>query len=191
MKESYKEDLANHFGHESNADDGNVVGVATAVVYAGKLLSSVPHPYRVPTLPVLREGEMFHCVIGKRWNGSAESKKLSMRKNFHRENREIPEISASASNHAIVERSENAYGGTADMHVFRKSYDFVVSTKLANKTGTPVAESMEGRRSPKSSCVRFAIAPDTVPDHAVRANSHARHVAMDSSRPSSLNGGAV
>jgi hypothetical protein len=39
MKESYKEDLANHFGHESYADDGNVVGVATAVVYAGKLLS--------------------------------------------------------------------------------------------------------------------------------------------------------
>ena len=29
MKESYKEDLANHFGHESYADDGNVVGVAT------------------------------------------------------------------------------------------------------------------------------------------------------------------
>jgi hypothetical protein len=40
MKESDKEDLANHFGHESYADDGNVVGVATAVVYAGKLLSS-------------------------------------------------------------------------------------------------------------------------------------------------------
>ena len=102
MKESYKEDLANHFGHESYADDGNVVGVATAVGYAGKLLSSVPHPYQVPTLSVLREGNMFHCDIGKRWNGSAETKNLSMRRNFNRENREIPEISASASNHAIV-----------------------------------------------------------------------------------------
>ena len=40
MKESTKEDLANHFGLESYADDGNVVGVATAVVCAGKLLSS-------------------------------------------------------------------------------------------------------------------------------------------------------
>ncbi len=29
MKESYREDLANHFGHESYADDGYVVGVAT------------------------------------------------------------------------------------------------------------------------------------------------------------------
>ena len=76
MKESTKEDLANHFGHESYADDGNVVGVATAVGYAGKLLSSVPHPYRVPTLSVLREGKMFHCDFGKRWNGSAESKNL-------------------------------------------------------------------------------------------------------------------
>jgi hypothetical protein len=93
---------------------------------------------------------MFHRAIGKRWNGSAESKNLSMRINFNRENREIPEISASASNHAIVERSENACGGTADMHVSGKSDDFVVPTKLATKTGTPVAESMEGRRSPKS-----------------------------------------
>ena len=80
MKESYREDLANHFGHESYADDGNVVGVATAVEYAGKLLSSVPHPYRVPTLSVLWDGKMFHCDIGKRWNGSAGSKNLSMRR---------------------------------------------------------------------------------------------------------------
>ena len=138
MKESYKEDLANHFGFELYADDGNVMGVATTEGYAGK-----------------------------RWNGSAESKNLSMRRNFNRENREIAEISARVSNHAIVERSENAFGGTADMYVSGKSDDFVVPTKLANKTGTPAAESMEGRGSPKSGCVRFAIAPDTAPDHAV------------------------
>ena len=74
MKESTKEDLANHFGLELYADGGDVMGVATTEGYAGKLLSSVPHPYRVPTLFVLREGKMFHCVIGKRRNGSAESK---------------------------------------------------------------------------------------------------------------------
>jgi len=88
MKESYKEDLANHFGLELYADGGNVMGVATTEVYAGKLLSSVPHPYRVPTVSVLREGKIFHCDIGKRWNDSAESKNLSMRRNFNRENRE-------------------------------------------------------------------------------------------------------
>ena len=78
MKDSNKEDLANHFGLELYADGGNVMGVATTEVYAGKLLSSVPHPYRVPTLSVVREGKTFHCDIGKRWNGSAESKNLSM-----------------------------------------------------------------------------------------------------------------
>ncbi len=40
MKESTKEDLGNHFGLELYADGGNVMGVATAVGYAGKLLSS-------------------------------------------------------------------------------------------------------------------------------------------------------
>ena len=40
MKESNKEDLANHFGLELYADGGNVMGVATTEGYAGKLLSS-------------------------------------------------------------------------------------------------------------------------------------------------------
>ena len=50
------------------------------------------------------------------------------------------------------------------MNADRNSDDFVVPTKWANKAGTPVAESMEGRRSPKSRSVRFAVTPDTVPD---------------------------
>ncbi len=40
MKESYSEDLASHAGLESHADGGNVIGVATAEVYANELLSS-------------------------------------------------------------------------------------------------------------------------------------------------------
>jgi hypothetical protein len=51
MKESYKEDLANHFGLELYADDGNVMGVATTEVYAGKLLSSE-----------ITRSECRHCV---------------------------------------------------------------------------------------------------------------------------------
>ena len=90
MQESYEEDLANHFGLALYADDGNVMGVSTTEVYAGKLLCSVPHPCRVPTLSVLREGITFYCVIGKRWNGSAESKNLSMRRNFNCVNRGEP-----------------------------------------------------------------------------------------------------
>jgi hypothetical protein len=40
MRESYKEDLPNHFSLELYADGGNGMGVATTKVYAVKLLSS-------------------------------------------------------------------------------------------------------------------------------------------------------
>ena len=134
---------------------------------------------------------MAFAVIGEAHVDTAESKNLSMRGNFKRENREIPEISTRHLTMRLRNGRKTPDGDTADMYVSGKSDDFVVPTKLANKTGTPAAESMEGRGSPKSSRVRFALAPDTVPDHAVCAKVHARHVAMDSSRPSSLNGGAV
>ncbi len=42
----------------------------------------------MPILPALQEIKTIHCDIGKRWNGSAESQNLSMRRNLHRENRE-------------------------------------------------------------------------------------------------------
>ncbi len=41
MKESYSEVLARHAGPESYADRGNTLGVATAEVHAGPVLSSV------------------------------------------------------------------------------------------------------------------------------------------------------
>ena len=40
MKESYEEDLANHFGLEPYAGDGNIAGVASARGNAGQPLSS-------------------------------------------------------------------------------------------------------------------------------------------------------
>jgi hypothetical protein len=76
------------------------------------------------------------------------------------------------------------FWNTADRYVSGKADDFVVPTKLTNKTGTPAAESMVGKGSSKNSCVCFAIVPDSVPDHAARVNDHARHVEIDSSRPS-------
>ena len=50
------------------------------------------------------------------------------------------------------------------MNTDRNSDDFVVPTKWANKTATPVVESMERRMSPKSKSVRLAVTLDTVPD---------------------------
>ena len=94
---------------------------------------------------MLREGKTFHCVTGKRWNDSAESKNLSMRRNFNRENRET----LSASNDGqqpSSERSANAHGGNADMHAERESDGCVVPTKSANNEEYSFsAESMEGR----------------------------------------------
>jgi hypothetical protein len=92
---------------------------------------------------------MATAVIGKAVADTAESKNLSMRGNSNRENRETPGTSQRTF-FELWERSENASGDTADMNVPGESDDFVVPTKWANKTGTPVAESMEGRRSPKS-----------------------------------------
>ncbi len=58
---------------------------------------------------------MSHCAIGKRWNGSAESRNLSMRRNFNRENRETLPASNDGQQPSS-ERSVNAQGGNADMH---------------------------------------------------------------------------
>ena len=88
-----------------------------------------------------------------------------MRGNSKRENREVLLVSVFAvwQMHQRTERSENASGGKSDMNGNRNSDDFVVPTKWANKAGTPVAESMEGRRSPTSRYVRLAVTLYTVP----------------------------
>ncbi len=48
-----------------------------------------------------------------------------------------------------AERSENVSDGNADMHADRKSDGPIVPAKRANKAGTPGAESVEERGSPK------------------------------------------
>ena len=89
MKESYREDLASRSGPESYADDGNVMGVATAGVCAGGLLNSEIIP------PVCRphagEGKATSssAIHGEPAMDTAESKNPGMHRNFHRENREI------------------------------------------------------------------------------------------------------
>ena len=88
MKESYSEDLASHAGPELYADDGDVVGVATTGVHAGQPSSS-----DITCLVCRRSaaiGRQYRaCRQGKIRSDTAESKKLGMRGNFIRENREI------------------------------------------------------------------------------------------------------
>ena len=44
MKESYKEFLARNFGPESYADQGNLLGVATAGVQLGRVILRLSFP---------------------------------------------------------------------------------------------------------------------------------------------------
>ena len=64
MKESYSEVLARHAGPESYADDGNIVGVATARVHAGPVLSSVNR--FIPSADVVQTAE-GNIIASDRW----------------------------------------------------------------------------------------------------------------------------
>ena len=65
MKEPYGKGLARHPGPESYADDGNIVGVATAVVHAGP---EIELRYQaIPCADTVRlvEGNIEPIVIGE------------------------------------------------------------------------------------------------------------------------------
>ena len=110
-----------------------------------------PH-FRVPTSSCQGEGNMGSRVTGEWLHNAAESKNLSMRGNFKRENREIPRASLSTGE----ERSEKASGRTSGMHTRGKSDDSIVPAKRANKTKTLAAEFVEERGSPKGNTVQKA-----------------------------------
>ena len=50
-----------------------------------------------------------------------------------------------------------------DMHVPWESDGSIVPAKRANKTGTPVAESVKERETPKGNAGSTLLVPDTVP----------------------------
>ncbi len=73
MKESYKEDLANHLGLEPYAADGNIGGVASARGNVGQLLSSEITNFVCRSCPV-REKAKSSSPLTARWlTNAAES----------------------------------------------------------------------------------------------------------------------
>jgi len=56
--------------------------------------------------------------------------------------------------------------GTADVNVNRKSDGLILPAKRANKAGTPVAESVEERRSLEGKALTKVSVPDTEPELA-------------------------
>ena len=80
-----------------------------------------------------------------------------MRGDSKRENREIPSASgAKPLSGSLLERPTNLTEGNVGMNAFGKSDDFVVLSTQVNKAATAVAESVEGRRSPKGSLAELS-----------------------------------
>ena len=92
MKESYSEVLARHAGPESYADRGNTLGVATAGVHAGPVLSSVNRFIPCADVVQTAEGNTASSANGKHEVNAAESKTWCMYGNSKRENREVPSV---------------------------------------------------------------------------------------------------
>ena len=90
MKESCSEVLARHAGPESYADRGNTLGVATAGVHAGPVLSSEIRIISRADVVQAAEGNITSSAKGKHEVSVAESKTWCMCGNFKHENREIP-----------------------------------------------------------------------------------------------------
>lgn len=60
MKESYEEGVASNLGLEPYADDGNVMGVASARGTGRPAIELRNQNFRAPTLWCLREGNTLH-----------------------------------------------------------------------------------------------------------------------------------
>ncbi len=101
MKESYSEVLARRAGPESYADRGDTLGVATAGVHAGPVLSSVNHFIPCADVVQVTEGNIDCAFDGKHDSSMAESKTWCMYGNSKRENREVPSVCWSKSPAAV------------------------------------------------------------------------------------------
>ena len=74
MKESHKEELANHFGLEPYADDGNIVGVASARGNVGQLLSSEITHFACRSRPDMEKAKPSSPQLARCLTDAAESR---------------------------------------------------------------------------------------------------------------------
>ncbi len=163
MRESYRENLASDSGLEPYAGDGDIAGVASARGNAGQPLSS----------------EIITSVCRSCPDLEKATSSLPLMARYRRTRRslrscacvDIPSARTGRSHelptcHGTLERPENASGGTAGVHARGKSDGPIVPAKRMNKPGTPAAESVEERGSPKGNAASHVLAPDTVPGSA-------------------------
>jgi len=82
MKESCKEDLANHFGLEPYAVDGNIGGVASARGNVGQLLSSEIFTFACRSYPDLEKATPSPPLVARWPSDAAESTELVHARTF-------------------------------------------------------------------------------------------------------------
>ena len=175
MRESYRENLASDSGLEPYAGDGDIAGVASARGNAGQPLSSEITTFACRSCPDLEKATSCVPLLAR----YARTRR-SLR---HCACADIPSARTGRSHelpmcHGTLERPENASGGTAGVHARGKSDGPIVPAKWTNKTGTPAAESVEERGSPKGNAASHVLAPDTVPGFARHRRVRLRLVEM-------------
>ena len=152
MKESYREDLANHLGLEPYAADGDIRGVASARGNVGQLLSSEILTFVCRSYPVREKATSPLPLCGEAVANAAESQTLGMRQTFQAREPGDPIgfRTATVACHGRAERSENVTDGNAEMNADRKSDEFIVPATSANNDAAEAsAESIEERGSTK------------------------------------------
>ena len=163
MKESYRENLASDSGLEPYAGDGDIAGVASARGIAGQSSSSEIITFACRSCPDLEKATSSTPLLARdrrTWRSLRTCACADIPSARTGRSHEFPRCYGS------LERSENASGGTSGMHAHGKSDGLIVPAKRTNKTGTPAAESVEERGSPKGNAARDFLAPDTVPGSA-------------------------
>lgn len=192
MKESYRENLASCSGLKPYADDGDIVGVASARGDAGQPSSS---EIKVPCADLVQARRRQHRVRRK-WQGAlgrggvVDPEHVSK---FQAREPGDPAGLRRKDRKAVgeVERSENVNDGTADMDASRKSDGPIVPAKRANKAGTLVAESAEERGSLEGNALTEVSVPDTESVDAGYRCEGCGNVEMDTISTAIPEGGAV
>ena len=175
MKKSYEEQLAIDFGHKPYAGSGDAPGVAWVRGDAGQPLSSdikipvcrpCPDKGKATSSSPPRQGDGGHGGVIEPVHASKfQAREPGDPVGFRWE--------LAAACRRPAERSENVTDGTADMNAKRKSDGPIVPAKRTNKTGTPAAESVEERGSPKGRASSILLLPDSVPE--ARRHRWGRH----------------
>jgi RNA-directed DNA polymerase len=175
MKESYREDLANHPDPESCVYLRKEAGEALTGAGAGEPLSRENRSIGTPTPLSYAEGHTERRAIASAVSGPARSKNLGTHRNSLHENREG---SRSSGDDQSSDRAGKAERPTPAMHDREQSDGFVVPLNRGNETGRPVEDCGEGRDPVKGTRARETRAGRSAGNDVSTGLARVRQVAL-------------